>query len=179
MISICTKVCSKCKQELPLTTEYFHKRKLDKDGFRSICKTCRGTKNIAISTKEGYRICKKCDIEKPLDAFNKKNNGYLGRRSECRECQRTSSNEYCNNPQGAETRSKLLDEYRFGGNRGVVLERDGHQCTLCGSDYILQVHHIDGNGRNKSKEEQNNELDNLTTLCVSCHARVHKGKVAI
>jgi len=35
-----TKVCLKCKKELPLTTEYFHKRIDSKDGFRNSCKNC-------------------------------------------------------------------------------------------------------------------------------------------
>lgn len=36
-----TKVCSKCKKELPATTEYFSRHKTSKDGLRGICKRCR------------------------------------------------------------------------------------------------------------------------------------------
>ena len=35
-----SKVCSKCKRELPLTTEHFYFEKKGKGGFRSICKNC-------------------------------------------------------------------------------------------------------------------------------------------
>ena len=35
-----TKVCTGCKMELPLTTEFFQRETRDKSGFRSRCKTC-------------------------------------------------------------------------------------------------------------------------------------------
>jgi len=35
-----TKVCNKCKQELPLTIEYFQKVKINNDGFCGKCKKC-------------------------------------------------------------------------------------------------------------------------------------------
>lgn len=33
----------------------------------------------------------------------------------------------------------------------------------------FQVHHVDGNNRN-------NEIENKTALCVSCHIIIHKAK---
>lgn len=38
------KICSKCKQEKPLTSEYWHKSKT-KDGFQNQCKVCRNQYN--------------------------------------------------------------------------------------------------------------------------------------
>ncbi len=38
-----TKKCTKCKQEFPATTEFFHRDKSLKDGFVSSCKACRRT----------------------------------------------------------------------------------------------------------------------------------------
>lgn len=35
------KRCSKCKEELPATVEFFSENNMSKDGFYSICKTCR------------------------------------------------------------------------------------------------------------------------------------------
>ena len=35
-----TKKCSKCGEEKPLTTEFFTKRKISKDGFRNQCDVC-------------------------------------------------------------------------------------------------------------------------------------------
>lgn len=62
------------------------------------------------------------------------------------------------------------DDKRFGGNKKVVLERDQYKCKLCGSNKRLNVHHIDCSGQTC---EPNHELDNLITLCNSCHAMVH------
>jgi hypothetical protein len=36
-----TKVCARCKQELPLTKEFFHVSNFLSNGFNSHCKTCR------------------------------------------------------------------------------------------------------------------------------------------
>ena len=55
--------------------------------------------------------------------------------------------------------------------RFAVLERDDFRCRICGiggrkSDWILEVDHIDGNGKN-------HDPDNLQTLCVKCHNNKH------
>jgi len=39
------KICSKCKQEIPLTNEYYHRNKNSKDGFQSWCKKCNSIQN--------------------------------------------------------------------------------------------------------------------------------------
>ena len=41
VIDITMKICTKCKTELPKTTEYFGILRLSKDGLRSMCKKCR------------------------------------------------------------------------------------------------------------------------------------------
>jgi len=59
---------------------------------------------------------------------------------------------------------------RFGGNRRKVLERDIFTCTNCPKsypEYRLAVHH-------KDEDKQNNTMENLITLCCSCHAKEHK-----
>ncbi len=48
----------------------------------------------------------------------------------------------------------------------TVINRDGGECTACGSNEDLIVHHKDGNDRN-------NEVGNLITLCRSCHVKTH------
>ena len=52
----------------------------------------------------------------------------------------------------------------FGGLRDIVLIRDQYTCVICFTDMNLTVDHID---RNRS----NNVLENLQTLCRSCHGR--------
>ena len=59
--------------------------------------------------------------------------------------------------------------------RYAVLERDSFRCQMCGiggknSDWILEVDHIDGNGKN-------HVMSNLQTLCVRCHNDKHPWRV--
>ena len=70
-------------------------------------------------------------------------------------------------------RTLANDKYYFGGNRIAALERDGHTCQRCGGTDDLHVHHIDGMGVTTPKKLRNNSLDNLQTLCRSCHSSIH------
>ena len=57
-------------------------------------------------------------------------------------------------------------ELRFDGNYRMALERDRLECVMCGlKDYVV-VHHIDFNPKN-------NDMDNLKTVCKTCHAKAH------
>ena len=69
----------------------------------------------------------------------------------------------------------------FGGKCEEVFKRDNWQCQKCGMspeqsillfNHRLAIHHIDGNGA--GTEEENNDLDNLITLCIRCHGRYHQ-----
>jgi len=50
--------------------------------------------------------------------------------------------------------------------RLTVLERDNYRCVSCGSPHNLHVHHV-----RSRKHHGTNQMDNLQTLCESCHAR--------
>lgn len=97
------KACTKCKRELPATTDYFYKSKKGKFGLRSICKECLGSKfgknkNIPIKTaNSNFKICTKCNKELP------RTNEYFSIRhrygkedfsSWCKECSNKSSKEW-------------------------------------------------------------------------------------
>jgi len=41
-------------------------------------------------------------------------------------------------------------------------------CEACGSGYMLAAHH-------KDKNRENNTPENIQTLCVRCHAKLHHG----
>lgn len=53
------KTCSVCKQNLPATDEYFHKRSMSKDGLTPACKKCRITKQRAYHNKNSDSINEK------------------------------------------------------------------------------------------------------------------------
>ena len=79
---------------------------------------------------------------------------------------------YEKNIQGTD-RQKLARERRFFAHlREPTLQRDDFRCRRCGAIENLVVHHKDGQGR--STDEPNNVLDNLETLCRSCHMAVHR-----
>jgi hypothetical protein len=73
------------------------------------------------------------------------------------------------------------DKNDFDYNRKKVLDRDGYKCVLCGmtnEEHIkkwgreITIDHIDGKGR--YSKIKNNNIDNLRTLCLSCHGRYDK-----
>jgi len=53
--------------------------------------------------------------------------------------------------------------------RNQMLRRDGWRCQSCGTMSNLEVHHKEFRGRSGDDSGQN-----LITLCVACHDRVHR-----
>ena len=51
--------------------------------------------------------------------------------------------------------------------RKKILQRDGHACVQCGATGNLEINHIRGRAEGGS-----NDLDNLETLCATCHAPI-------
>ena len=63
---------------------------------------------------------------------------------------------------------KYLKTSEWKQKRDQALERDGHCCRACNSDERLNVHH-------KTYARRGNEaLNDLTTLCESCHRHFHE-----
>jgi 5-methylcytosine-specific restriction endonuclease McrA len=56
--------------------------------------------------------------------------------------------------------------------REAARRRDGNCCRRCGSTQGLQVHHVTP----VSEGGERYALDNLVTLCSSCHAAQHRGR---
>lgn len=55
--------------------------------------------------------------------------------------------------------------------REEALQRDEHRCKLCGSTDRVEVHHIV-----KHHPGGENKLDNLVTLCASCHRKARNSQ---
>ncbi len=99
--------------------------------------------------------------------------------SQNKEKMRKQAREY--HQKRPEMNKKVWDNQMFGGNKQLVLERDNFECQECGMsqqqhiilfNFQLIVHHKDGKGRRS--EDINNDMDNLITLCVKCHGRIHR-----
>lgn len=64
--------------------------------------------------------------------------------------------------------SEYYSSYGFTSTlRDCVKQRDNYMCRICGKNHGLEVHHII-----KVKHGGDNNLDNLITLCVSCHRAI-------
>ena len=76
--------------------------------------------------------------------------------------------------QPKEEGKRKREQFQFDGRREEALKRDDYTCQNCGCSEKskLVVHHLDEQGRNK--KIKNNSLDNLQTLCRSCHVEVHR-----
>ncbi len=70
----------------------------------------------------------------------------------------------------------------FDGKKDQVLERDNWECQVCGMSQEksielfnreLSIHHIDGKGAYIPKEQKNNDINNLITMCMRCHKSHH------
>lgn len=70
----------------------------------------------------------------------------------------------------AKTNAFYKDQKRFSGNRLRCLKRDDYKCVDCSSINLLIVHHKDFSGQT---DKPNNKIDNLETLCRSCHIKKH------
>lgn len=85
--SIIFKKCSKCNEFYPMNTDYYFKGKKFKDGYENKCKVCLGKNFTQKICKNGYRICKKCKRELPLNRiYFPKFQGEKDFRWVCREC---------------------------------------------------------------------------------------------
>ena len=53
-----------------------------------------------------------------------------------------------------------------------VIKRDKYKCRLCNTTRDLELHHIDGRGKNLT-----NNVNNCIMLCYNCHHnKVHKNQ---
>ena len=55
-------------------------------------------------------------------------------------------------------------------------QRDDFECVLCGSNQELAAHHVDPVWHNPSRGR---DESNLTTLCGTCHSRVHRANLEL
>lgn len=108
------KICSKCKRELPANSDYFFKRKENKDGLQGVCKECKSghsfTDKIKYKTEEGFRICLKCDIKYELnsDNFYASNLNKDGFRTTCKVCDNQTNKLYKEN-----NKNKTKEQWRL------------------------------------------------------------------
>jgi len=130
------------------------------------CKAC-GTVLIPHKSK-GY--CEQCYYKSDyFKLLNKES--YLRHLNKRKEKLKEYLVNYNKRPEVKERKQKKYDEIKYGGNRLLALERDHFRCTGCNItqenslkkyEKSLYVEHI---------EKGDNNLNNLLTLCYSCHQK--------
>lgn|SRR3990167_8629730 len=109
-----------------------------------------------------------------------------GPRTRCLKCSkiynRKYHKKYYSDPIRREKYKNNAAEKRYGFNRQKILERDHFKCQKCSKSHheiLLDVHHKDRSGQQKNINLINNNVDNLITLCHSCHTKEHQEELII
>jgi hypothetical protein len=121
----------------------------------------RGGKNLTLNI--GSKKCLYCGKEfyYSLDEYNK---GVIPE-----FCSKKCINAHYHITKRKSWAERLKD--RWNGNWSKALERDNFKCVICGNEKSrMALHHLDGSGETEVK---NHDLDNLMTLCGSCHHLFH------
>jgi hypothetical protein len=138
-----TKVCSKCKSNLPF--DNFAKNPKKGDGMDGYCKKCnnerykqnKNKKKIELSEKK----CTKCDTIKDISEFYGRVGSIDGKTSECKDCcmdvyrNRAENREYTEAPDIKECLrcKKVLEIYNFG-NKNDSPDGKMSYCKMCCSE---------------------------------------------
>ena len=113
------------------------------------------------------KICSKCGIEKPIDAFAFRDKKRGTRRAECKQCiSERQKKKY-------HDRKDLLNEYK-----------KEHPCIKCGETrfYTLDFHHVDPLTKTgtvarlaveSSGQRMWEEVEKCVVLCANCHREFH------
>lgn len=99
-----TKICGKCKQELPLSSEFYHRMKSTADGFRGTCKACRKQRDEHVAEHgveekvlDGTKRCCMCKEKLPAttEHFHKdKKDKNYGVTNVCKPCSKIYQKQY-------------------------------------------------------------------------------------
>lgn len=133
------------------------------DRIKKYCVVCGNEFEVQKSKKEQRHCSKKCSFKYMKFDRAKGKTWKLTEEQRLKKCGK-------NNPSWKGGMSK--EPYGIEWNRLLkekVKCRDNYICQECGlsevnSNYSFHVHHVDGN-------KLNNDIDNLTTLCPSCHGK--------
>lgn len=108
------KVCSTCKKEKPLSSIYFHRSNISKDGYRHECKQCRNEKAGMVKGKLIKCVVCNTFLSKDFYDYNGNNEYRLFTDRRCKKCKYESSKNRKLRSRGSQDLRRLLVE-RFSG----------------------------------------------------------------
>ena len=187
----CTKVCSKCKNELLVSEFYKHTR--SRDGLKSQCKACHGAGNTAWRRKnpERNKANKRCWARTPKARENRRKlyakdpDKYRRRCRSWREKNLEQNRERSRvwkaaNPQRVKASNAANNHnvraHQYGAPGTITLQNVlwlydyyGNKCVDCGTSEDLTLDHV-----KPLTHGGTNWPANLQVVCMSCnHKRFH------
>lgn len=187
------KLCTKCLEYKPMTSEYFYKRDNVKCGFSSSCKDCDKKKEksrvrIKPFNEKGELYCQRCKTYKPVSEFYEnasttKNRKYYS--CNCKDCESERHKEYRATHSTDDINTFFRDiatgcrgrAYRSDGKFGCTINKDdlialyekqNHKCALSG----IEMTTIKGSGKFPSNASvdridpgKDYSLDNIRLVC--------------
>ena len=127
------------------------------------------------------RICKKCNQEKPINAFVKAKQCKLGFSYTCREC-----NWKIRSPQYKANRKEraAVENKKNRDRKSFMVSLFGNKCFDCNQSYpdcVYDFHHLDptikdfklSSIRSMDIDKINKELSKCVMLCSNCHRVRH------
>lgn len=112
------------------------------------------------------KVCKICEIEKPIEEFHKMKGGLHGVRTSCKECRKLEKTEY-------KTRDYVIEKAKkfYQDNKDKIRERTNkHRHTLNG-----QFHEYKKSAKKRNLSFNITELDCIpyfNTLCYYCNNQI-------
>lgn len=189
------KKCTKCLVEKPLTD--FHTRGINRHGevaYHSQCKTCRKEwcKENSYKYKKPKtpyvipesKICRYCEVEKPMSEFHFSALSKDRRQHKCKLCNIANSKKDYKENRKEITKKRarkrqlefkdLCDSFKING------------CSYCDekSFCCLEFHHFDPSEKEhaisslyarKNGDKIYNELTKCIVVCCNCHKKIHSG----
>lgn len=143
--------------------------------MRNKCKNCGVIYDATIKGAIKKYCSKRCGRQ---DYY--KNNKIKEKENCSKWYQKNRNSELESNKEYRKQKRELFDWYhnkdRFNGMREIILLRDNNSCRACLSKIKIVIHHKDGTGISRGKNEglkTNNDINNLICLCSSCHTTLH------
>ena len=147
-----TKVCFKCKKELPSTSEYFHYERTTRDNLKSWCIKC-----VSEYNKE-YRKKNKEKIKRQTKEWRDNN------REKVREYRNTEKYIETHNKSNKKWKKKNWEEYmekHLLHKRIRKIKPKQQYCTICNETKRLDLANISG--------EYKEDIEDYMWLCHKCH----------
>jgi len=133
------------------------------------------------------KLCKRCNQNKPLEAFSKNKSKKDGLQVSCKECFKSINNNSYKKESGERRKQVRANAERLKAiNKAIISEhKTANPCLFCGETEhcCLDFHHVDPTLKDKeisllvsySTKRLNEEIAKCVVICSNCHRKHHSG----